>query len=134
MNDPAPDAIVAPEGVVVQSGRRAMDWHVLLSGTRSVFFWIFGMFLDETHKPSMCRIMLALWTWMGSQMIYHELSGHTPISNVAWNAWWVAEGLLAIAVWGPRVAAYFGNGGQIAAQTLSTAMHDVLTKYEKDGA
>lgn len=100
--------------------------------TVTVFFWLFGMFLDETNKPSMSRIMIAIWTFVGWLMINHEIhvtrningSGMVSISNAAWTAWWAAEGVLSLAVFGPRVAAYFAPGA--AGSAASTAIGDAV--------
>jgi hypothetical protein len=126
----------AGKGVIVKdikSGRRRSDWHVIESNGKSIFFWLFGMFLDEKGKPSMSRIMFAVWTWVGIQMEYHEIrlmTGGIPISNAAWTAWWSAEGVIALAVLGPPVASYFSPGaaGAAAATAIPGAVRDVLEK------
>lgn len=122
------------EEITVHTGRRWYDWHVLLGESRSVFFWAFGMFLDEKCKPSMSRIMLALWTWIGSRMIVHELNGHPAVSNSAWTAWWAAEGALCFAVFGPRIASYFGQGAAGATTSIATAIRDELKHLQHRGA
>jgi hypothetical protein len=123
--------IIKAEEVTVHSGRRWYDWHVLFGETQSIFFWVFGMFLDEKHKPSMSRIMLGLWTWLGSRMIYHELNGHSAVSNPAWTAWWAAEGFLGMAVFGPRIASYFGQGSAGATASIATAVRTEINNLRK---
>jgi hypothetical protein len=104
---------------------------VLERQTRSLFFWLFGMFLDERHKPSMSRIMLAIWTFTGWEMIQHELqlhAGDVPLQNAVWEAWWAAEGMLALAVFGPSVASYFSAGAAGAVAGIGAAVRDDLGK------
>jgi hypothetical protein len=132
MTNPPP--VVAE--AVVKSGRRKSDIAIIEARGRSIFFWIFGMFLDDRHKPSMSRIMLALWTMLGAKMIYHELDlhlGQVPLSNAVWQAWWAAEGVLALAVFGPSVASYFGVGaaGAAGATALGAAIRDDLGKVNE---
>lgn len=115
-----------------KSGRRVSDWHqeMLFRTGRSIFFWIFGMFLNDRHKPSMSRCMLALWTYCGWLLIEHEIhlvAAQQPIQNAVWTAWWAAEGVLALAVFGPGVASYFGPGaaGAVAATAMGSAVRDI---------
>lgn len=129
---PIVEAVVT-EPVVVKSGRRQSDIQVVVGASRSVFFYVFGMFLDERHKPSMSRIMLAVWTVLGWQMVYHEIRlrlGVPPISNAAWAAWWAAEGFLALAVFGPSVASYFGPGSAGAVSGIGASIRDDLQKVQ----
>jgi hypothetical protein len=126
---PTPEAFVE-----VRSGRRRSDWHIVTSNGRSIFFWLFGMFLDEKHKPSMSRCMLALWTWIGWLMIKHELILHTgqvPLGNAVWQSWWAAEGFLALAVFGPSVASYFGAGAAGAVTGIAQSIRDDLGKVNE---
>jgi hypothetical protein len=125
------DAIV--ETTTVKSGRRKIDWRSVFSlrTEASVFFWIFGMILDERHKPSMSRIMLALWTIAGWQLIRHEIllvAGQPAISNATWQAWWAGEGMLSFAVFGPSIASYFVSGaaGAISASSIASAVRDAV--------
>lgn len=135
MIDPVPPVPIVetidaePVAAVVKTGRRQSDVQVVLRGTRSVFFYVFGMFLDERHKPSMSRIMLALWTVAGYEMIRHEITlvaGVPSISNAAWAAWWAAEGFLALAVFGPSIASYFGPGSAGAVSGIGASIRDEL--------
>lgn len=134
---PVVEAVIAePIAAVVKSGRRQSDVQIVVHAGRSVFFWIFGMFLDERHKPSMSRIMLALWTILGWQLEYHEIRlnpGTPPISNAAWGAWWAAQGMLALAVFGPSIASYFGPGaaGASTAGSIGASLRDELKKVEE---
>ena len=119
---------------VAKSGRRWTDWRAIFSVRSgvSVFFWLFGVLLDERHKPSMSRIMLAVWTYCGWLLIAHELRlqpGEIPIGNAVWTSWWAAEGMLSFAVFGPSIASYFGAGaaGAVAAGTIGASARDVLT-------
>jgi hypothetical protein len=116
---------------VVKSGRRKSDIAILEAQGRSLFFWFFGMFLDDRHKPSMSRIMLAIWTFTGWEMIRHELNLHTgdiPLQNAVWQAWWAAEGVLALAVFGPSIASYFGAGAAGAVAGIGASIRDDLGK------
>jgi hypothetical protein len=136
MTNPAPPdvpmvATTKTREIEVKSGRRWYDWKILFGQSRSIFFWIFGVFLDEKHKPSMSRMMLAGWTWIGSRMIYQELNGHPAVSNPAWTAWWAAEGFLGVAVFGPRIASYFGQGAAGATASIATAVRDEITKFQR---
>ena len=118
-----------PTVAAVKSGRRWSDWHIVASNGKSIFFWLFGMFLDERHKPSMSRCMLALWTYTGWLMIRHELllkAGDPSIQNGVWTAWWAAEGVLALAVFGPSVASYFGAGAAGAVAGIGASIRDAL--------
>ncbi len=114
MTDSPPDTVPTPSGDVVHQGRRDEDWVLRLNSLndglfeieRSAFFWIFGMFLDHDDKPSMSRIMLALWTLLGAKMVYHEMgidahNGVVALNNAVWTAWWAAEAALATAVFAP---------------------------------
>lgn len=115
----------------VKAGRRAFDWHVIESNGSSVFFWIFGVVLDEKHKPSMSRLMLALWTYAGWLMIHHEMllkPTDVSLSNATWTAWWAAEGFLGVAVFGPRIASYFGAGAAGAVTGIGASIRDGLAK------
>lgn len=118
---------------MVREGRRWGDWHMLSSG-RSLFFWVFGMFLGERHKPSMSRIMLAAWTWVGWRMIAHELAltaADPALQNAAWGAWATAESMLAVAVFGPSVASYMSSGGAGAAvAALGSAVRSEVEKVK----
>jgi hypothetical protein len=123
-------AITHVEGEV-KSGRRTLDWRALVSvkSELSLAFWLFGALLDEQKKPSMSRILFALWTYVGWEMEryeMHRLHYQTPLSNAAWQAWYLGEALLAVAVFGPRVASYFsaGNAGAVAASTIAGAIRD----------
>lgn len=118
----------------VQTGRRSSDWHIIESNGRSIFFWLFGMFLDDRHKPSMSRVMLALWTWVGYMMVHHELilqPGDVPLQNAVWTSWWAAEGVLALAVFGPSIASYFGAGAAGAVTGIGSSVRDALTKVRE---
>jgi hypothetical protein len=126
-------AITHIEGEV-QSGRRTLDWRALVSvhSEASFFFWLFGPLLDETKKPSMSRILFALWTLKGLDMIEYEmrrLHYQQPLSNATWQGWYLGEALISVAVFGPRVMAYFsaGNAGAAAAGTLSNALRDAYS-------
>lgn len=136
MADEVPVVPVAATTVVaaeVKSGRRRSDWHIVESKTRSIFFWVFGMFLDERHKPSMSRIMLAMWTYAGMAMIWHELrltAPQLPLGNAVWTAWWAAQGMLALAVFGPSIASYFGPGAAGATSGIGTSIRDDLSKIK----
>jgi hypothetical protein len=115
----------------VRSGRRWSDWHVIESNGRSLFFWIFGMFLDDRHKPSMSRCMLAFWTYAGWLCIRHELllkAGQPSLQNAVWTAWWAAEGVLAFAVFGPSIASYFGAGAAGAVTGMAASIREQLQK------
>lgn len=130
---PPPGATATVKVTEVKGGRRKSDWHIVTSNGKSIFFWIFGMFLDEKHKPSMSRIMLGLWTIIGWEMIQHELNlvaGQPSISNACWTSWWAAEGMLSFAVFGPSIASYFGAGaaGAISAGSIATGIRDALGK------
>ena len=50
--------MTTPPVTAVKSGRRLSDWHIITSNGKSIFFFLFGMFLDERHKPSMSRCMV----------------------------------------------------------------------------
>lgn len=123
-----------PEAAPIKAGRRQSDWQLFTRNGRSIFFWLFGMFLDERHKPSMSRCMLALWTYAGWLMIQHELRlkpGGVSLPNIVWTCWWAAEGVLALAVFGPSIASYFGSGGAGAiASSLVSATRETITKEE----
>lgn len=126
---PTPDATVVR--AEVKSGRRKTDVQILEERSRGIFFWLFGMFLDDRHKPSMSRIMLAVWTVIGAKMIFHELNlhqGSLPLQNAVWQAWWAAEGMLALAVFGPSIASYFGAGAAGAAAGIGASIRDDLGK------
>ncbi len=115
----------------VVAGRRAGDWHVIASNGTSIFFWLFGVVLDEKHKPSMSRIMLALWTYTGWLIIQHELSlkvGDPSLQNAVFTMWWAAEGVLAFAVFGPSIASYFAAGAAGAVTGLAASTRDALAK------
>jgi hypothetical protein len=119
------------EVIAVKEGRRKYDWRALFtySGQVSLFFWAFGWLLDEKRKPSFARIFLTCWSWLGWRMIVHELGlPHTGLSlqNPVWVAWWAAEGVAWIAVFGPRVASYFGkdSAGGMAVTAISQAVRD----------
>lgn len=118
--------------VTMQSGRRKIDWHAvftLRSGV-SLFFWLFGCLLDDRHKPSMLRIMLAAWTAFGCLMLLHELhllSAQSPLQNVVWDAWWKVEGVLILNIGGVGIASYFAPGAA-GAISLSGAVRDAATK------
>lgn len=117
----------------VKTGRRASDWHIIQSNGKSIFFWLFGMFLDDKHKPSMSRCMLAGWTMIGVKMIFHEINlttGQVPLGNQVWQAWWAAEGVVALAVFGPSIASYFG-AGSAGAMLNGQAIRDDLTKVKE---
>lgn len=134
----------APNAITVKQGRRKEDWvtranafnDALFEAESSIFFWLFGMFLDVNHKPSMSRIMLAFWTYVGWLLMQHELHlivGAPSIQNAVWTAWWAAEGALTVAVFAPSaVSNYFtaGNAGAVAATTISTAARDALVRRE----
>lgn len=125
---------LTPEPVAVKSGRRRIDWLMVGQEGKSVFFWLFGMFLDVNHKPSMSRCMLAVWTYIGWLLIDHELhlvAGAPSIQNSVWTAWWAAEGSLVLAVFGPTVASYFGSGaaGAITGSALGTAVREKVTEF-----
>jgi hypothetical protein len=142
-----PAADTGVTAIAVKSGRREVDWRALftLRGEVSIFFWLFGMFLDERHKPSMSRIMLAFWTWVGYLCVRHELQlvvgSHlttmgVPLANAVWTAWWAAEGVLTLAVFGPGVASYFAPGaaGAVAATAIGSAVRDakdIMAQREK---
>lgn len=122
------------EVIAVKSGRRKTDVALLEARSRSTLFWVFGMFLDEKHKPSMSRIMLAMWTFTGWEMIQHELglhAGQVPLGNAVWEAWWAAEGMLALAVFGPSVASYFGAGAAGAVTGIGAAIRDDMGKVHE---
>jgi hypothetical protein len=115
----------------VKSGRRKSDWHIIESNGKSIFFWLFGMFLDEKYKPSMSRCMLALWTALGIKMIWREMylvPGQLPLGNAVWQAWWAMGGVLTLAVFGPGVASYFGAGAAGAVTGLGQSIRDDLGK------
>lgn len=132
MVEEEPHAIVTAEHeVLVKEGRREWDWKTLLTPEAevSLFFWLFGMFLDDRRKPSMSRIMLAFMTFIGWRLFEHEIglvAGVPSIQNAVWTAWWAAEGVLCLAVFGPSVASYFGPGaaGTVAATAIATAVRD----------
>jgi hypothetical protein len=109
----------------------------------SLWFWLLGWLLDEKHKPSISRMMLTFWTWVGYKAAMHEigitaiaaaqgvhLSG-VPLSNAFWTAWWAAEGVLTVAVFGPRVASYFqaGAAGAVAMTSIGAATRDKLDVF-----
>lgn len=125
------DAIVS---LAVKQGRRWSDIVALVEHNGvSLFFWLFGIFLDEKHKPSMSRLLLAGCSWVGWLCVRHELNlvaGQTPLQNAVWTAWWAAEGALTLAVFGPRVASYFGPGaaGAVAASAIGSAARDALAR------
>lgn len=117
----------------VRSGRRWSDWHVVQSNGRSIFFWLFGWLLDEKCKPSMSRMMLAFWTYAGWRCILHELTlkaPTAPLQNAVWTAWWAAEGVLALAVFGPSIASYFGAGAAGAVTGVGASIRDDLSKIK----
>jgi hypothetical protein len=136
---PVPVPIVAADttvkAVVVKSGRRESDMKVFEKKTRSILFWIFGMFLDERRKPSMSRIMLSVWTVIGVTMELHEMGfagdANLHISNAAWAGWWAAQGMLAFAVFGPSIASYFGPGAAGASAGIGASVRDELQKIEQ---
>lgn len=136
-----PEVIVTAEHeVLVKEGRRDYDWKALLSPHTeiSLFFWVFGMFLDGKKKPSMPRIMLAIMTFIGWQMFQHEINlvaGQPSIQNAVWTAWWAAEGFLCAAVFVPSAALnYFspGHAGAAAVSAISTATRDSRLPSMKD--
>jgi hypothetical protein len=137
-----PTAIVTSEHeVLLKKGRRDFDWLALLTPQAevSLFFWAFGMFLDDRKKPSMSRIMLAFWTWVGWRLMDHELhliAGAPAIQNAVWTAWWAAEGVLCLAVFGPSVASYFGPGaaGAVAATAIGSATRDIMAARARAAA
>jgi hypothetical protein len=117
--------------VTVKDGRRWSDWHIVESSGRSIFYYVLGMFLDETGKPSMARWMLLLWTYTGWLMIRHELGlkvGDPSIQNAVWQSWWAAEGFIGLAVFGPRIASYFGAGAAGAVTGIGASIRDGLAK------
>ncbi|HEV8448597.1 MAG TPA: hypothetical protein VGQ44_17325 [Gemmatimonadaceae bacterium] len=131
-------AVVAVE---VKSGRRAADWHVLPKSGKSIFYYLLGMLVDENGKPSMSRWMFAIWTYVGWVMIRHELllkPGDVSISNAAWGAWWAAEGAISLAVFGPRIASYFGAGAAGAVAGIGSSIRDavatIVTKVDSINA
>jgi hypothetical protein len=126
--------VATPDVVVVKTGRRKSDVQAFAATSRHVLFYVFGMFLDERHKPSMSRIMLALWTWTGWLMVEHELRlhpGDVSLSNAAWTAWWAAEGMLALAVFGPSIASYFGAGAAGAVSGIGASIRDAITEVKE---
>lgn len=119
----------------VKAGRRKIDWHAWFTGEAqvSIFYWFLGMFLDDKKKPSMARILLAFWTFIGWRMITHEIhlqAGQPAILNAAWTAWYAFGGCLAVAVFGPRVASYFAPGaaGAVAATAIGSAARDAVQR------
>jgi hypothetical protein len=126
--------VTSEHEVLVKDGRREWDWRALLTarGEISLFFWLFGMFLDEHRKPSMSRIMLAIMTFIGWKLFFHEInlaSGQPSIQNAVWTAWWAAEGFLAAAVFVPSAALnYFtpGAAGTVAAAAIGSAARDAV--------
>jgi hypothetical protein len=137
--------VVAPV-ITEAGGRRADDGPapilvVIERAIASKLFWTFGMFLEPRHpyKPSMARILLAIWTYIGWMMIRHEillLPGHPAILNAAWTAWWAAEGMLCFWVAGPKIASYFGPGaaGAAAATAIGAAVRDPIVQARRDKA
>jgi hypothetical protein len=118
-------------GSEVKAGRRAFDWHIIAKDGKSVAYYLFGMLLDETGKPSMARWMLLLWTWTGWLMIRHELRlkvGDPSLQNPVWTSWWAAEGFIGLAVFGPRIASYFGAGAAGAVTGIGASIRDGLAK------
>ncbi|MDD1678750.1 MAG: hypothetical protein LUO93_06150 [Methanomicrobiales archaeon] len=117
--------------VSVKDGRRSSDWRVVESSGKSIFYYLLGMFVDETGKPSMARWMLLLWTYTGWLMIHHELRlkvGDPSLQNAAWQSWWAAEGFIGLAVFGPRIASYFGAGAAGAVTGIGASIRDGLAK------
>lgn len=119
----------------VQEGRRKTDLKAVFAvagrAGKSAFFYAFGMFLDVNHKPSMSRIMLALWTYIGWLMIHHELNlvaGQPALQNAVWTAWWAAEGFLCAAVFAPSaVANYFTTPAAASAFTaIASSTRDAI--------
>ena len=106
--------------------------HVTLQARiKSALEWGLGMFLDETGKPSMSRILFFLWTIVGWVMIWHEIqlvAGQPAILNAAWQAWWAADGFLGFCVFGPRIAAYFAAGaaGSVSAGAIAGSIRDAV--------
>jgi hypothetical protein len=118
-------------GVTVKAGRRFFDWRIVTRDGKSIFYYLFGMFVDETGKPSMARWMLLLWTWTGWLMIRHELRlkvGDPSLQNPVWQSWWAAEGFIGLAVFGPRIASYFGAGAAGAVTGIGASIRDGLAK------
>lgn len=142
--EPPHPPIEAPDAVTVKQGRRKEDWvmranafnDALFEAERSIFFWLFGIFLDSQHKPSMSRLMLALWTYVGWQLMQHEMHlvvGTPAIQNAVWTAWWAAEGFLCVAVFAPSAMTnYFsaGSAGAVAASSISSAARDALVRRD----
>jgi hypothetical protein len=133
IDDELPIAIVTSEHeVLVKEGRRDYDWKALLTphAEISLFFWVFGMFLDDKKKPSMSRIMLAIMTFIGWRLFHHEImlvAGQPSIQNAVWTAWWAAEGFLCAAVFVPSAALnYFAPGaaGAAAVSAIASSARD----------
>jgi hypothetical protein len=92
-----------------------------------VFYYALGMLLDENGKPSMSRWMLLVWMIVGWLMIRHELhltQSDPSLQNPVWTAWTYGAGFLALAVWGPRVASYFGAGAAGAVTGIAASIRD----------
>lgn len=112
-----------------------ITWQEAGERGRSIFFWLFGWLLDEQLKPSMSRMMLLVWTLAGLVMIRHELllrAGEPPLQNAVWSAWWAAEGVLCLAVFGPRVASYFAAGAAGAMAGIAASLRDQLAQILAD--
>jgi hypothetical protein len=94
-----------------------------------VYYYCLGMLLDETGKPSMARWMLAIWMWLGWLMVRHELhlkQSDPSLQNPVWTAWTYAAGFLAVAVFGPRVASYFGAGAAGSVTGIAASIRDQI--------
>jgi hypothetical protein len=64
---------------------------------------------------------------VGWLMIRHELhlkQSDPSLQNAAWTAWTYGSGFLALAVWGPRVASYFGAGAAGAVTGIAASIRD----------
>jgi hypothetical protein len=120
---------------MMQPVNYTISWQGVGQTSKGAIFWTFGWLLDEQHKPSMSRMMLFAWTVAGLVMIRHELllkAGQPALQNAVWTAWWAAEGVLCLAVFGPRVASYFGAGAAGSMSGIAAAVRDQILPYLKD--
>lgn len=125
MTDPTPNGVNVVE--VVATGRRESDIQVVVtrafhSGWKS-FLNVASLWKeDKTREWSMSRMSWTLVLIWGTMLVRAEIANPGMISNAAWMFVGVAFGACSAAVFGPKVADYWKNGGAQAIANIANAV------------